>query len=93
MQHDGLSLFIEGEWCRGTDGAADVVDPATEESLGQLSFAGTAEIDRALASAAQGFREWSKRLPHERAAVLHRVAGLIAERADEIGQTPRRSAH
>jgi len=86
MQHDGLSLFIEGEWCRGTGGAADVVDPATEESLGQLSFAGTAEIDRALASAAQGFREWSKRLPHERATVLHRVAGLIAERADEIGR-------
>ena len=86
MLHDELSLYIEGEWCRGTGGAADVVDPATEESLGRLSFAGKPEIDRALASAEQGFREWSKRLPPERATVLHRVAGLIADRADEIGR-------
>jgi succinate-semialdehyde dehydrogenase / glutarate-semialdehyde dehydrogenase len=86
MLHDELSLFIEGEWCKGTGGAADVVDPATEESLGRLSFAGPADIDRALASAEQGFREWSQRLPQERAAVLHRVAAIIVERADEIGR-------
>ena len=86
MKNDELSLYIDGEWCRGTDGAADVVDPATEESLGRLSFAGKVDIDRALTSAEQGFREWSKRLPQQRAAVLHRVAALVAERADEIGR-------
>jgi succinate-semialdehyde dehydrogenase / glutarate-semialdehyde dehydrogenase len=86
MKNDELSLYIDGEWCRGTDGAVDVVDPATEESLGRLSFAGKVDIDRALTSAEQGFREWSKRLPQERAAVLHSVAALVAERADEIGR-------
>ena len=75
-------LYIGGEWLgpEGRDTQA-VLNPATGQSLGELPLATAADMDRALEAAARGFEQWRKTAPQERAAVLHRTAALVRERA------------
>ena len=61
-----------------------VTDPATGEVLETFPFATDDEIEEALAGASAGFLEWRSRPVEERAAIVHRVAELFTERADEL---------
>ena len=57
--YEELAMYIDGEWCQGSDGAGeDVINPATEETLARLPHASSADLDRALAAASRGFAEW-----------------------------------
>jgi succinate-semialdehyde dehydrogenase / glutarate-semialdehyde dehydrogenase len=80
-----LKLYINGSW-RSGEGRDhhDVINPATGETLAQLPLATAADLDEALAATAQGFAIWRKVDVNERAAILHKVAGLIRERAEDI---------
>ncbi len=80
-----LSLYINGSWRsgEGRDSHA-VINPATGETLGQLPLATAADLDEALEATAKGFDIWRKTDVNERAATLHKVAGLIRERAENI---------
>ncbi|MBU3076448.1 NAD-dependent succinate-semialdehyde dehydrogenase [Sphingomonas quercus] len=80
-----LGLFVDGEWlgAAGRD-TVPVLDPATGETLGDLPLATRADLDRALAAADRGFREWRATAPEARAAVLSRAAALIRERIDAL---------
>ena len=50
-------LYINGEWTEGEGGAKiDVIDPATEETIGSVAEASTKDAVRAIESAAQGLR-------------------------------------
>src|SRR6185437_5027000 len=51
-----------------------------------LHAASLADVDEAIARADAAFRAsgWAERKPHERAAVLHRVAALIRERGEAL---------
>ena len=72
---------------RETD-AADtlhVIDPSTEAPLADVAKAGAAGIDEAVA-AARAAHEADRLLPHERAAILWRLADLVEERAPVLGQ-------
>jgi succinate-semialdehyde dehydrogenase/glutarate-semialdehyde dehydrogenase len=82
-----VSLFIDGEWTAGTSGKSEpILNPATGQALTRLHHAGTAELDRALAAADKGFRQWRAVSPFERYKVLRKAANLMRERADEIAQ-------
>jgi len=83
--YDSLYLFIGGKWI-DTDGrkTLTVRNPATEEVIGQVPLATADELDLALEAAQQGFEQWSKTVPAERARVLKRAADLILERAAHI---------
>jgi succinate-semialdehyde dehydrogenase / glutarate-semialdehyde dehydrogenase len=80
-----LALFIDGQWrsSEGRDHHA-VINPATGETLAQLPLATATDLDEALAATAKGFDIWSKTDVNERAAILHKVATLIRERAEDI---------
>jgi succinate-semialdehyde dehydrogenase / glutarate-semialdehyde dehydrogenase len=80
-----LKLYINGSW-RSGEGRDHhgVINPATGETLAQLPLATAADLDEALAATAQGFAIWRKVDVNERAAILHKVAGLIRERAEDI---------
>ncbi|BFO19220.1 NAD-dependent succinate-semialdehyde dehydrogenase [Streptomyces sp. KM77-8] len=89
--HPAVRMHIAGEWCRGGTGrTALIVDPATEEVIGEVPLASPADLDRALTAAAEGFRTWRATPIAERTAVLHRAARLIAERASETGRVMTR---
>lgn len=82
-----LSLYIDGEFIGPQDRSGQVVrNPATFETLGQLPWATTADLDRALQCAQAGFERWRHSSPIERSAVLRKVAELARERAQEIGR-------
>ena len=78
-------LFIAGHWCEASDGArTDVVDPATGRTITTAAAATTADVDAAVTAARAAFGEWRDTPSRHRAHILHRVAELIRERADEI---------
>lgn len=61
-----------------------VADPATGEVIEKFPFATDAEVDQALAAAADAFAQWRKRPVAERAAIVKRIAELFTERAADL---------
>ena len=85
--YQDLALYIDGEFVKGGGRREqDVINPATQEVLGKLPHASTADLDRALAAAQRAFDSWKKTSPLERAKILRRVGELTRERAKEIGR-------
>ncbi|MFD9316228.1 NAD-dependent succinate-semialdehyde dehydrogenase [Streptomyces sp. NPDC060053] len=85
--YPAVRLHIAGEWCQGGTGrTAPIVNPATEEVIGEVPLAAPADLDRALEAAATGFKVWRATPVAERTDILHAAAGLLTERAAEIGR-------
>ena len=85
--YPSLHLLIGGEKVSGGDrDSAEVIDPATGETAGTVPHATAADLDRALDAAQRGFHEWRKTSADKRAAILAKAAGLIRERAGDIGK-------
>jgi len=82
-----LCMIIDGERVvAGSRRTFTVRNPATGEALGELPLADAADLDRALDTAARGFRIWRDSTPQQRAAVLQGAARLMAERADDLAR-------
>lgn len=86
-----LPLFIAGERRLGRGDEGATLYPATGEPVARLRAANAADVQEAITAADHAFRTsgWAQRKPHERAAVLHRVAALIRERAEPLAQRQR----
>ncbi|USQ84638.1 NAD-dependent succinate-semialdehyde dehydrogenase [Streptomyces phaeoluteigriseus] len=85
--YPAVRLHIAGEWCQGGTGrTAPIVNPATEEVLGDVPLATSEDLDRALDAAAAGFRVWRGTPLARRTAILHTAADLLTERAAEVGR-------
>jgi len=82
-----LKLFIAGEWVSGEGRETEkVINPATEEVLGELPHATSADLDRALEAAHRTFPAWRAMPPHERGRILRRAAELLRERSEHIAR-------
>ncbi len=77
-------LLLDGEWVEPGGGYYDVVNPATEQVIGQAPEASVAQALDAAASAKAAFHGWSRTSTAERAAILERVADLLFKRGEEI---------
>ncbi|MGW0654988.1 NAD-dependent succinate-semialdehyde dehydrogenase [Streptomyces umbrinus] len=85
--YPAVRMYTAGEWCQGGTGqTAPIVNPATEEVIGEVPLATTADLDRALDAADEGFRVWRETPIAKRTAILHAAADLIGDRAAEIGR-------
>ena len=86
-----LPICIAGEWRLGGGDIYESLYPATGEPIARLRAANLADVEEAIAGADRAFRTsgWAQRLPHERAAVLHRVAQLIREESESLAQKQR----
>ena len=83
--------WIGGERVASADGATfTTVSPIDESVIGEVSAAGEAEVDAAVAAARKAFPAWSKTSPAERAAVLRKVAEGIEARVEELGTVETR---
>ncbi|MFJ3580681.1 gamma-aminobutyraldehyde dehydrogenase [Streptomyces sp. NPDC090127] len=79
--------YIGGRLRPGTSGDEhSVVDPATGESVYTYTLASTADVDAAVAAATEAFPGWAGATPGERSDALHRFAGVLAERAEDIAR-------
>jgi len=83
-------LFINGEFTDARSGHTfATINPATEEKITDIAFAGADDVDAAVKAARAQMEpgsEWQKMKPRDRAKVLWRLADILAQRAEEIGR-------
>ncbi len=85
--YETLAMYIDGQWCQGGDGKSeDVLNPATEASLGRLPHASRADLDRALEAARKGFKLWRATNAYDRGRILKKTAEIIRQRQEQISQ-------
>jgi acyl-CoA reductase-like NAD-dependent aldehyde dehydrogenase len=70
----------------------EVVEPATAEVMAEVPRAGVEETDAAVARAKEAFPAWRALDPEERSGLLHRLAGAIEERHEELATLEARNA-
>ncbi|MFF2779858.1 aldehyde dehydrogenase family protein [Streptomyces sp. NPDC058052] len=75
-------LYIGGEWTEPDGGHYEVVNPATEETVGLAPEASRGQVYEAAAAARDAFAAWSRTKPEERAAILDRAAAIMTRDAD-----------
>ena len=69
----------------------EVVEPATEQVMAEVPRAGADEVDAAVARAKAAFPAWRAVTPGDRAALLHRLANALEERAEDLAQLEARN--
>ena len=75
--------FIDGKWSPSSNKETyEVINPATEEVLGQASKAAPADVDRALKSAEKGLAVWRKTPAWQRSYILRKIADRMREKKD-----------
>jgi aldehyde dehydrogenase (NAD+)/betaine-aldehyde dehydrogenase len=80
------SCFIDGAWVQGADDSvADVLNPATEESLVRMRFASAEQVQDAVGAArrAADHGAWPALTARDRSLLLHRLTDLFESRRDE----------
>lgn len=76
-------FYIDGRWRSCTTSAnTPVVDPASEQLVGQIAAGDSGDVDLAVASARRAFPAFSLTPVEERAALLARILKLIQQRAE-----------
>ncbi|MCL4764826.1 MAG: aldehyde dehydrogenase family protein [Hyphomicrobiaceae bacterium] len=85
LQLEPRSLYIGGKWVAPVEGKSFAsINPSNMEKLADVPFATEADVDRAVAAAKAGFREWSRVPIKERARCLVLLAERIEKHADEL---------
>jgi betaine-aldehyde dehydrogenase len=66
----------------------ETLNPATNETIGLVPKASVEDAERAIRAARRAFDDgpWDKFTPLERSRALHKVAGLLRDRIDEIAR-------
>jgi len=80
--------FVAGEWVDAEGGATyGNHNPADHNDLiGNFAASGPRDVDRAVASAREGLRLWSRVPAHKRGEVLKRAGDLLVERKEELAE-------
>jgi aldehyde dehydrogenase (NAD+) len=78
--------FIAGKWVEPTTGQYfENRNPAEpSDVIGRFPLSGAEDVDRAVASAQEGFERWRRTPAPARGDVLRRVGDLLSERKEEI---------
>jgi len=82
-----IGHWINGRHVAGGSGrTADVMNPATGEVQAKVALATAAEMDAAIAAAAEAQVGWGATNPQRRARVMMKFAALINEHMDELAE-------
>lgn len=85
MSNSRDRLYIGGEWCvPDGQGTIDVINPATEETLGYVPQGAPADVDAAVRAARAAFETWANTPLEERIAAVRKIQLGLEERLDEI---------
>jgi acyl-CoA reductase-like NAD-dependent aldehyde dehydrogenase len=83
-------LYVGGDWVApDSSEVIEVISPASEEVIGQVPHASTADADKAIAAARTAFDEgpWPHMTPVERAEAIGRLSAALQARAGDIADT------
>ena len=82
-----MQFYINGQWVDPeSPRSLDVEDPATEAVAGNISLGCDADVDKAVAAAAEAFKIWSVTSKEERLAILNRIVEEFEKRVPELGE-------
>jgi aldehyde dehydrogenase (NAD+) len=84
--YDCKKHFIDGKWIAAEGRSLDIVNPATEEVIGQVALGTAADVDTAAKAARRAFESFSRTSVAERAALLERIVGAYQKRLPELGK-------
>jgi 1-pyrroline dehydrogenase len=80
-------VFIGGEFVDSTSGETmEVIAPATGEVIASVPRCAAEDVDRAVAAARDAWPTWSEKTPKDRSQLLHRMADVMDEHAEELAQ-------
>lgn len=79
------TLFINGEWIDSTaSNRQDVINPATEEVIGNVALATHEDIDKAVQAAKDAFPAWSALSNEDRMAYVEKLRTIIEDNKDQV---------
>ena len=82
-----IQHFINGQrTSAGSTRTANVMNPSTGEVQAQVLMASAADVDAAVAGAAEAQKEWAAYNPQRRARVLMRFIDLVNQNANELAE-------
>ena len=82
---NNLKFYINGQWVDPTTSETlDVINPATEQSIGQIAMGGQADVDNAVAAAMAAFDSFAATTREERVALLEKIIAKFQERMGDI---------
>jgi betaine-aldehyde dehydrogenase len=86
-----IKTYLAGQWRDASGALYSTEYPATGELVAQLHAATREDVDEAVrfADAARRKPDWANLLPHQRAAILHKIAALIREQSEELAKLQR----
>ncbi len=83
-----LQFYIDGKWVDPTTPKTlDVINPATEEPIGQISMGSKADVDKAVKAARRAFETFSQTTKEERLALLTKILEVYQRRYGEFVET------
>ena len=81
-------FYINGEWVDPVDPKhLDVINPATEETIGKIAMGNSKDVDKAVAAAKEAFESFSQTSKEERLALMGKILEVYQSRYDEIAET------
>jgi len=79
--------YIDGAWTgNSAQGAIDVDNPATGETIGTVPRLGRAETRQAIEAAGRAFPAWRKKTAKERAAIMRRWFDLMMANQEDLAK-------
>ena len=85
---DHLNFYIDGAWVPPAKPATrDVINPATEQSIGKISMGSAEDVDRAVKAARKAFETYSRTTREERIALLENILKVYKTRSEELART------
>ena len=79
------ACYIDGAWVEaGAQGAIDVDNPATGETIGTVPRLGRAETRQAIDAAERAFPAWRKKTAKERAVIMRRWFDLMMANQEDL---------
>ena len=82
---DHLNFYIDGAWVPPAKPATrDVINPATEQSIGKISMGSAEDVDRAVKAARKAFETYSRTTREERIALLENIIRVYKTKHDEL---------
>lgn len=82
-----LPNYVNGQFCQSTASEyLDVVNPATQEVIGQVPLSDAAEVDQAVQAAAAALPGWRRTPPTERVQYLFKLKQLLETHNEEIAR-------
>lgn len=80
------AAYIDGQWVPLQGAMLPIVNPATEQAVGEIASGSAADVDRAVAAARAAFPAFAALPASVRAGYLDRIRSLVLERVEEFAQ-------